>query len=260
MKNILTAIILLAIASSPASAQVIYQDSFSVSGDVNGGPPDVTNVPQNIYVASEGYFISDGSVVNYSDGAGFPYTPTALLALDSSYSAVGNTITLSADLSVANGGFVALQFANAATDGNGIFSGGEDSLLLHANGLVEAYTGQGLSGGSVTVVPGTDGQTSAFGNLKEVLSIGGTSATNTLTYYLNNVQVGSVQTGVNVSDLNAVGFEVFTAGSTGSVDNFIVSYTTPGGPMDVPEPSQSLLVLCGAMGLGAFLRFRKPAL
>ncbi|MGC9260930.1 MAG: PEP-CTERM sorting domain-containing protein [Phycisphaerae bacterium] len=236
----------LALASGTASAAVIYQDSFSGSGALNGAAPTVDNGSSSTWTAAtqwadSGYFNAN------TDGTGrataqLGFTPQA-----------NNIYTLSATVSLTSGAnnaaYLSIGFLSDANSGNltdgwdqnpppsGQPSAAPWALVTILDNSGTYFTGPGTANAAGFSIPGSGDLT----NNTIALVLNTTSSTWTYQVYDN----GTLESGSNPialpngTSITAVGMQ--GASAIGTVSNFELS--------SVPEPATLGLVAVGGLGL-----------
>ncbi len=242
--GIISALLLFAAGTTTTSAAVVYSDSFSRSGILNGSAPDVTNSPGQTWIAAND---ATAATVGYQvalQAERLAFLPVNITA--------NNVYTLQADLNdTGSANWMALGFSlNAPT--TVAWHGGGHLAVAWAldeadDGFQDAvFGGVGSANGQTVGVSGT-----GFHTYKIVLD---TMAPQwTVTWFRDSVQTGSTFTyASNPTTISHVGFGTY-ADTTGTVDNFSFSEA-------VPEPTSSALLLgSGAMLLRRRRRAATPA-
>ena len=235
--GLISGLLLLAAGTSTVHAGLIYSDSFTRSGNLNGSAPDVTNAPGQTWIAAnDATATTSGSQVAL-DAERLAFLPVSITA--------NNTYTLQADLhTTGSANWMALGFSLNAPTTVPWHGGGHLAVAWAldeaADGFQDAvFGGVGSANGqSVGVTaPG-------FHTYKIVLD---TMAPQwTVTWFRDSVQTGSTFTyASNPTTISHVGFGTYEE-TTGTVDNFSFSEV-------VPEPTSALLLL----GSGALLLLRR---
>jgi len=247
--GLISGLLLLAAGTSTVHAGLIYSDSFTRSGNLNGSAPDVTNAPGQTWITDAGVTTDGSQAFNPSTTTG-GYLPFTIAA--------NNIYTLQADLrSNADpaGSWIAIGFSPTALPGgfgpNFDATGGPWGLIGDPIGdqRSQNFAGPGTANFLVqTTLSGT-----GFHNMKIVLDT--TAPEWTTTAYVDSVQVGSTFTyETNPVGLSYVGFNSANNGVFGGhVDNFSFSDATP-----VPEPGTALFGIA-CVGIAAFRRRRSSA-
>lgn len=209
-------------AGTTAGAVIIYHDSFSRTGALNGSTPDITRNSDS-WVATDG--TTDGSVYSMPSSNFWAVLP---------FAAAGKDIyTLSVDASPQNDNtynWLSLGFMN---DLDQTKAKQGPWMLVRANGDIQAFGGPAISN---LVYDGLGGNPGQFNNLQVVLDT--THAAWTSTFYVNGAQVGSTFT--YASNPAIVGVHLQNYSISGSYDNFSLT-------SEVPEPTTLALW----SGLGA---------
>ena len=210
--------------ASATQAATIYSDDFSGSaGNLNGTAPDTRP-------GSETWTAATGTGTWQLDGSGkatdvggnrkfafLPFTPAA-----------GNEYTLSADVDVASGGWISLDFAKdsstpgVAPDGEVWGSYTYAWMLRKLDGTIQTFTGLGTTGGATAPTKYTTG------TLKIVLDTQPDDWT--VEWFIGGSSIRSTTFGTNPTDIRWVGFG--TESGDGTVDNFLL--TDLAGPAATP--------------------------
>jgi hypothetical protein len=233
--GLISALLLHSVGTATTSAAVIYSDSFSRSGILNGSAPDVTTSPGQTWIAAD-----DASAA--TDGSQVALVAERLAFLPVNITA-NNVYTLQADLNTTgSANWMALGFSLNAPTAVPWHGGGHLAVAWAldeaADGIQDAvFGGLGSANGqSVGVtIPG-------FHTYKIVLD---TMAPQwTVTWFRDSVQTGSTFTyASNPTTISHVGFGTYVE-TEGIVDNF--SFIEA-----VPEPTSAVMLLgSGAMLLG----------
>ena len=216
--GIISALLLLAAGTATTSAAVIYSDSFSRSGILNGSAPDVTNSPGQTWIAvNDATAATVGSQVTLQ-AERLAFLPVSITA--------NNVYTLQADLETTGSvNWMALGFSlNTPTTvpwhGSGhlavawALDEADDGFQDAVFGGVGSANGQSVG----VTVPG-------FHTYKIVLD---TMAPQwTVSWYRDSVQTGSTFTYTsNPTTISHVGFGTY-ADTAGTVDNFSFSEAVP---------------------------------
>ncbi len=238
--GLISGLLLLAAGTSTVHAGLIYSDSFTRSGNLNGSAPDVTNAPGQTWIAAnDATATTSGSQVAL-DAERLAFLPVTI--------AGNNIYTLQADLNVtltATSNWMALGFSLNAPTTVPWHVGGHSAVAWAleyrdiSNNQEQVFGGLGSANGQTV---GNSGP--GFHTYKIVLD---TMAPQwTVTWYRDSVQTGSTFTyASNPTTISHVGFGTFVD-TAGAVDNFSFSEA-------VPEPTSALLLL----GSGAMLLLRR---
>jgi hypothetical protein len=217
------------LTGSHLQAALIYQDSFTRTGDLFGSAPDVVNVPGSTWNDNAGPGsgqVTNGSILNMTntnDLVSLPYSTASITS--------NSLLTYSADVIGVSGTGGLLIFG--FSQGGNIFGGGAGMAVLGANGVVDyiqnAPGGPQASGSSVSYLSPV--------NIKIVLD----SSNNTGSYYLNNVLDNTFSYGASLPTFDRV--FLYSLNGTAQVDNVRLDLST------IPEPSTYALVLLGGLGI-----------
>jgi hypothetical protein len=219
-----------------AEAAIVYYDSFSRTGDLNGSTPDIT-WNTNAWVATAG--TTDASVCGVPSSnfwATLPFTPIGYYVY-----------TLSVDAAPQNGNpdsWLSLGFMN---DMDQTKAQQSPWMLVRGDGKIGAFGGPTAIVNFVYNGPG--GNPGEYNNLRMVLDT--THAAWTSAFYVNGTQVGSTST--YASNPTIVGVHLQNGDISGSYDNFSLTSAA------VPEPS-SIVVMGGlfaTFGIAALWRRRR---
>jgi hypothetical protein len=272
MKTLILASILAMSAATLASAQTIYNDTFSRTGPLAGSSPAPTDGTGLTWQVGTSLFgvagatssvTTDGSVLNFTSTNSGLSTATLGLTI-----APSTTYTATLDVDPVSGGagedWLAFGFtaSDASQPANGTFYDGPGAAdgsnpanpqiwgLYKVSGALFSFNGGSLSnefvagntgGGNDTFTLTFDSGSGAF-SIKD--SLGGINQTGTL----SAASVAAI-TGFGVGNLS--GNPDTQVGTFGNLTISAVS--------DVPEPSSLALVLTGAIGLVTLIRFRKAS-
>lgn len=207
-----TASAALTVLSDPSVGAILYSDSFSTAGALNGHVPDLVDASGAAWVARSGLNITNGAVDIEGYGGGescfLPFIPQW-----------GHIYVLAADMNTTAGNWLCLGFTTTNWTGSSLYNtGAREWLLLQPNQTIQAFDNS-LSGNSVianAVPPGMN-------TIKLVLdtTTGDTNLNTgwTVRYVAGrNVLKKTVYTGGNLSTFYvAIGAEIWSAGS---IDNF----------------------------------------
>lgn len=222
-----------------ASATIILQDSFTRSGALNGSAPDIGtgtwSVTSNVNSAS--LVTGDTTNLTTNGSAAVLTDPHSGTSGDNVYayynigSLLANaTYTLSADVNISSGSWIALGFTNGTTDAQ--TNGYAWELLKPAN----AYQSFGGVGTTNSLNSNTFGSTVT--TLKLVLTTDSNGYAALAKYYINTAQLPLTYTFAAGTTLNGIFFQGRdTTGST--LDNVTLDA--------VPEPGSISLMLMGSI-------------
>jgi hypothetical protein len=229
--GLLSGLLLLAAGTSTASAGLIYSDSFTRSGNLNGSAPDVTNTPGQTWIALD--VTTNGSLaLDPENRMGF--LPVTIGA--------NNIYTLQADLDVTATtiDWLALGFSNTAN------TSGEFHIDNPSVGPWVLSRGDGTSDDQAwpqyTIDVGASGSTGVH-TYKIVLNT--MAAQWTAAFYRDSLQIGSTFTYSTNPTLSYVGFGNSKTG--GSVDNFSFSEAVP--EIDPNSLGSVLTLVLGSLGM-----------
>lgn len=211
------------LGATPSSAAIVISDTFTRTGALNGTAPDVGAGTWTAAAA----FNTTGSTLSASPTgdniATLAFVPTA-----------NSIITLSADVSVFTGDWIAIGFSNS-----NLLSNGNPWVLLKTNANIQAFKG-----------PGTGGQFVNGGGLgtSGILKLVENTSTLSVSAYFNTTLLGTTTLAALPATTKV---EIRTNGATGTVDNFTLDVTSA-----VPEPASLGLLASAAAGLLARRRAR----
>jgi hypothetical protein len=225
--------------AASADAAVLYQDSFSRTGDLNGLTPDTTTGSATWAAATP--WATDGSQANVSSNLAQAFLPLSVQP--------GAVYTLSLDLActgttLGEDDWMAYGFTNAnKTDAAGFHN---DTVKPYGWGLVRnslytgtdfAYTVMGPGLGGIVETAGADSNPHTYSVVLDTRPTAWTTE-----FKVDGVSVrGPVAFATNPV-INFVG--IGGVGGTGWVDNFQVT-----GPVPMPEPGTLCLLFTGLLGL-----------
>lgn len=221
-------------------ATVIYEDSFTREGSLNGTAPDVANVPGADWIAGDTVTTNGAEAVN-------PANTTAFLPIAI---ASGKIYTLKADLNTSstNDDWQAFGFSVDANSENQWHAAGNAVgpwLLQRGNGGPDAddvFAGPNTSNS----LPGSTSGNTDWQTYSIVLDT--TAAQWTASWYRDTTQLGTTFTyTTNPTSIAYVGFG--NGNVAGLVDNFSLSV--------VPEPNSMVLALFGVIGVWRMTRRRR---
>ncbi len=235
--GLISGLLLLAAGTSTVHAGLIYSDSFTRSGNLNGTAPDVTNVPGQTWIA-----VNDATAATVGSQVALQAERLAFLPVSIT---ANNVYTLQADLeTTGSANWMALGFSlNTPTTVPWHGSG----HLAVAWALDEADDGfQDAVFGGVGSANGQSVGVSGTGFHAYTIILNTMAPQWTVSWYRDSVQTGSTFTYTsNPTTISHVGFGTYVD-TAGTVDNF--SFTEA-----VPEPTSALLLL----GSGAMLLLRR---
>ena len=218
-----------------ANAAVIYSDSFTRTGDLNGTAPDVAPGAET-WISTDWETTGTAASAVDNDGAAYlAFTPSA-----------GTVYTLSADIDVTTG-------HPSWFYGIGFTTGTPASPFENP---VPAYLFEGQNNGWDAIAAGNNGTTGNVGTgtapagaVTYAIELDTTAAAWAAKFFVNGGEVAS-HTYVTNPIINYVAVGNWYAennGNDGSLDNFTLS--------QIPEPSTTALL--GLGGLALILRRRK---
>ena len=236
MKNsiLLLSVTMVAVAAVAANAGVIYSESFSGAGDLNGS---ATTEGGGTWVASvdlnkDGTFdVSSGGSAN-DDNAFLPFTPVA-----------GKVYTLSATLTQpTSGSWLGIGFTRGDETEIDFWKNNTTSwTLVRTTGVVDSWSGDTGQGGTNPGVGGKITLDTISGSVDLSIIIDAQGAQWTTEWLVNgsSKRTFTYTTG-NPTDLTHVGFGR-ESGALGMIDDFSLTV--------VPEPVTIGLLAIGGLGL-----------
>lgn len=219
-------------APTMATAAVIYQDSFTRTGALNGTSPDVVNVPAATWTAN-GTITTNGSIaINPGSTAAFlPFTP-----------ATGVVYTLSADLNAVSGDWGAFGFSGTSNTA-GLWHVANPTASAWMLERADRVSGDAFFAGPATNnSQGIGNSVAGFNTFSIVLDTTNPLAWTT-SIFRGNTQVGTTFTYTTNPTIAFVGF-----GNSGAsqINNFTLSV--------VPEPGSFAIMGLGMVMIGLVRR------